>query len=206
APWLVRRARERGPPLKGAPILPMLKKLKVGGEGGEILGSVLHRLTELSSITSFASLQRTKTATGGSGHWVTQRGLLASDESRQLSPIQATGIITLIFQSQIHRKPKYASTQGKIHAAAARALTKRADRAAASTAAPPAARQELGWRRSSRCGLLAYAPPISSQAAGAGTQLNGTYMDLGSLPQASLAHPDGKCPPHIELGVQAAAF
>jgi len=64
---------------------------------------------------------------------------------------------------------------------------------AAGTAAPPAARQELEWRRSSRCGLVAYAPPISSQAAGAGTQLNGAYMDLGSLRQASLARPDGEC-------------
>jgi len=50
------------------------------------------------------------------------------------------------------------------------------------TAAPSATRRELERRRSSRCGLLAYAPPISSQAAGAATQLDGgAYMDLGSF-------------------------
>lgn len=48
------------------------------------------------------------------------------------------------------------------------------------------------WRRSSRCGLVAYAPPISWQAAGAGTverHLYGSWM----LTQIDLAHPDGKC-------------
>lgn len=78
-----------------------------------------------------------------------------------------------------------------------------------STPAPPAARQELGWRRSSWYGLLAYAPPISSQAAGAGNTVERhLYGSWKLIPQASLARPDGKCrkrarAPILPPGVEA---
>lgn len=84
-------------------------------------------------------------------------------------PAQATRIIVPTLEPyQIRKASRY---EDNIHACPWQPLVPRrnfVDRAVVSTAAPLAARQELGWRRSSRHGLLAYAPPISSQAAGAG--------------------------------------
>lgn len=70
------------------------------------------------------------------------------------------------------------------------------------TPAPPVARQELGWRRSSWYGLLVYAPPISSQASGVGNTVERhLYGSWKLIPQASLAHPDGKCRKRVQASI-----
>lgn len=103
-------------------------------------------------------------------------------------------IVSALEPYQIRKTSRY---EGNIHACPWQPLVPRrnfVDRAVVSTPAPLAARQELGWRRSSRYGLLAYAPPISSQAAGAGNTVEQHLYGSWKLgPGPSLAQPDGKC-------------